>query len=66
MEDAITITNVGGVRDQLDDRVASCMMQALCHIDSDGVSGVQSADPADEVESIFDPGSRIGLEKERW
>ena len=45
LEDAIT--NVGGVRAQLDDRVASCMLQALCHTDSDGVSGVQSVDPAE-------------------
>ena len=60
--EAITHTNVGGVRAQLDDQVASCMMQSLCSTDSDGVSGVQSADPSEEVESIFDPGSRMGLE----
>ena len=63
LEHAIACTNVGGVRAQLHDQVVSCMMQALCPTDSDGVSGVQCADPADEVESIFDPGSRIGLEK---
>ena len=51
LEDAITITNGGGVRvrAQVDDRVVSCMMQALCHTDSDGVSGVQSVDPAEDV-----------------
>lgn len=34
LDDAITITKFGGVRAQLDDRVASCMMQALTPVGS--------------------------------
>ena len=41
---------------QLDDQTASCMMQALC--------------PGEEGESIFDPGSKMGLQadeaKDHW
>ena len=56
LEEAVARTNVGGVCLQLDDQIASCMMQSLC--------------PGEEGESIFDPGSRMGLEEDceedRW
>ena len=62
LEGATEITNVGGVRSRLSDRVASCMMRSLCQA---ALSGDDPSPAAAETESIFDPGSRIGLEESR-
>ena len=63
-------TDVGGVRSQLDDRVASFMMRSLCQAELPVDSGVQSAGLGEEGESIFDPGSKMGLQadeaKDHW
>ena len=65
LAEAISCTNVGAVRAQLDEEVRHCMMNVLC-----GSLGVQSGHPSSEVESIFEPGSRMGREddtdKDYW
>ena len=62
LEEATGRTDVGGVLSQLNDRVASCMMRSLCQTVPSENDGVQSAVPNSEGESIFDLGSRMGLE----
>ena len=62
LEEAIVQTDDGGVLSQLGDRVASLMMQALCPAESPEDSGIKSASPGEEGESIFEPGSRMGIE----
>ena len=49
LSEAISSTYVGGVRSRLDEQVRSCMMRTLCQADL-------------EAESIFEPGSRMGVE----
>ena len=70
LEEVIEQTDVGGVRSQLDDRVVSFMMRSLCQAELPVGSGVQSAGPGEEGESIFDPGSKMGLQlseaKDHW
>ena len=68
LDGASEITDVGGVRSRLSDRVASCMMRSLCRAAPSDVDDPSPA--AAETESIFDPGSRIGLDEssgsDRW
>jgi len=70
LEEVIEQTDVGGVLSQLDDRVASFMMRSLCQAELPVDSGVKSASPGEEGESIFDPGSKMGLQadeaKDHW
>ena len=61
LEEVIEQTDVGGVLSQLDDRVTPSMMRTLCQAEPLEDSGVKSASPGEEGESIFDPGSRTGL-----
>ena len=56
LEGALEITDVGGVKSFLNDKVASCMMRSLCE-----ASPSEDGDNV-EAESIFGPGSKIGLE----
>ena len=70
LEEVIEQTDVGGVLSQLDDRVASFMMRSLCQAEPLEDSGVKSASLGEEGESIFDPGSKMGLQadeaKDHW
>ena len=68
LEGASEVTDVGGVCSGLNDRAASCMLRSLCE-----ASPFEGNDPLDEdfeTESIFNPGSKMGLEAEgdadRW
>ena len=73
LEEATERTDVEGVLSRSNDRVASCMMRSLCQavpseggvlsVASFGSRGVLSAGPGPEGESIFVPGSRMGLEE---
>ena len=70
LEEAIVQTDDGGVLSQLGDRVTSLMMQALCPAESPEDCGIKSASLGEDGESIFEPGSRMGLEasaaKDYW
>ena len=62
------ITDVGGTRSSFSDKVASCMLRSLCE-----ATPSEAEDPfaeAVETESIFGPGSKMGLDakgdSDRW
>ena len=61
LEGALEITDVGGARSRLSDRVASCMMRSLCEATPSEIEDPSTE--AAEAESIFGPGSKMGLEK---
>ena len=68
LEGASVVTDVGGVHSGLSDRAASCMLRSLCE-----ASPLEANDPLEEdleTESIFNPGSKMGLEakdeEDRW
>ena len=61
LEEAIVQTDDGGVLSQLGNRVTSLMMQALCPAESPEDGGIKTASLGEEGESIFEPGSRMGL-----
>ena len=73
LEEAIVQTDDGGVLSLLGDRVTSLMVQSLCPAETPEDSedrGFTSAGPGEEGESIFEPGSKMGLEagvaKDYW
>ena len=61
LEGALEITDVGGARSRLSDRVVSCMMRSLCEATPSEVE-----DPSTEVaetESVLGHGSKMGMER---
>ena len=68
LDGALQITDVGGVCASLGDKAALCMMKSLCEI-----APSEAGDPLEEAvetESIFSPGSKMGLDadgdSDRW
>lgn len=60
VEGALKITDFGGARSSLCDKVVSCMMRSLC-----AATPSEAEDPfaeTVETESIFGPGSKMGLD----
>ena len=60
LDGALEISNVGVVCSDLKDKAAMCMLRSLCE-----VSPFEDEDPLKEdleTESIFNPGSKMGLE----
>ena len=63
LEGALEISNVGVVCSELKDKVARCMLRSLCE-----ASPYEAEDPSKEdleTESIFHPGSKMGLENKQ-
>ena len=63
LDGALEISNVGVVCSDLKDKAAMCMLRSLCE-----VSPFEDEDPLKEdleTESIFNPGSKMGLEDRR-
>ena len=68
LDGALKITDVSGACSSLGDKVALCMMRSLCEVTSSEVG--DPLEEAVETESIFNPGSKMGLDAngdlDRW